>query len=1561
MKNAKKFLAFLLAVILIVSAIPMSAFAATSDEPEMSNVYEHSVFEKEGLLWEWVKYEGETMNWQDCTHINNGASIDLSDARYMEFDLVANVANASFNIWLSTAYGDSPARRRFEIEVKEGTQHVVVDLTKHISEYATADAPWKWSEVKTLFLQTFTITTDIDYKFYNVAFTTNEPPTPSMKNNCDNVVWSSKGVGITRNYDRGDGTVWGTTGVASWNDVFIEEFIDGGAGIAAGSVDASQAQYIEFDIYVSADMPAMSFWISSNTSTNSGRARSTIPATTAGWNHIAINLATFNSAGGVFGTPPIPYDTSALKSYIIETTINPIDPDVSNVTIKMANIAFTWPSFERPAVEHLQLRKCDGTEGGIFHPGGNVNPTRTFDADGQGWANNHMIAVPDVDLLGYDNITFNFNFEDQAGYDVWKYHTYFFLLDSSDNMVFYPMPTDLTAGDNQITLDLWLAHKNNIDLNNIARVGVKSVPDGRWHSSQQATFIDVNKGYTDTTEGALDFTFKITNVWANLEPEYDHIDRIDSGAYKAWGDPVSNFNWANFEPISLSESIDISDYDYLEFDIYVSDADKLRAEIGSSTKEPYWSSFNLLFYNTSNSYWRYSIGTSDLVTGYNHIRIPTNEISTSQSKDLVRILCYQEGNAVVCSPEYNYILGAVNFCGVNASAKLDGVYAHDMMFQQNEPIIVTGSGTKDAQVKVELIANKDGSVVYSDSTTVGEDGLWKIEFESLKASFDTYTLNFYIDGSSKPEKTVKNIIIGELYVASGQSNMAMRMWETPEGADWYKNETYGVNGNKNIRVFSMNDTYWAGADVPYEPSRNAVVGYWAVGNERDYFDTSAVAYNFADTMQKKLGIPVGVMDVSLGGSSIFSWISRDAIEGDKELLSYLKNNNKYFDETNWGGANAQQQMTSLYNMKVAPVSSMKVKGVIWYQGCNEVGIADGVYTNALKVLRKSFADTFGVAENELPFILVELAPYGYSGTSLPRMWDQMTAAAETYENMGAVTIYDLPLDFDYKSWTPGGWGIAAEIHPYTKKPVGQRLANAMYAMVYDSEYGETTAPVWDGTLKVEGKYAYLDFSHVGDGLATPNGVTLNGFSIANERGVFVNAKAEIVDENTVKVWSDTVDVPVAVSYCYDNFSVTSNLYGTQNGDVFLPCAPFITVKDSENTVADNNSWLSVDEAKIQHFIGSKFGFYDAWTAEGATAEIVTDVKDYGDGSLKLTYNSDSFSASPTFTDAEGTAFGDINRNFSFFDRIDFKVKNAGNALTVDKMAFLSNGVWYYANLGKALAANSDWATVSVNLMNLTDENGNTYNNSAKLSSITAIKVMFSGASGDGAVYVDTFELGNSTYGEFKVVPNKVITAFVGDMGAGFSYGAVENTAYIGDRYLMNNQDGADVSDSDYIEFDLYINDIDEVKRLNDLGYGFTMWISSSRTSRFANRCRFDVNSQLLKSGWNHIRVAISDITYKESGFSFEHLHYFYITCNNSENERTATSLYVKLSNFIHTVHAGDLTADGSVDMLDMIRMKKVQLAEEVEYDTLAIDVDRNKTYESAIDFVALKKLLFSLF
>lgn len=1553
-KVFNRILAVVCVLAILVCGIPLTASAETA-VPAINNTYPYSVFEKEGVVWKWVKYAGEGMTWQDCTYLNGGSNIDITEAKYLEFDLITNTSEVTnLTVWLSTDYGDSPARRMYNITFEEGVNHIVIDLSKYNNSYVTEAAPWDSTAVKSIFLQPFTISADIDFTFANVAFTTNLPLAPEMNNSHDISVFEKKGVFWTSL------SATGNTAIANNAESYYPR-VNGG-----NSVDTSKAKYIEFDVWSDVAVAGgLKFWLSSNVWAESGRWRYSFPALEAGWNHVVINIDACEITAEWDGA----FDRTAVKGFFLEGT--PVTAESVPLNLRFANVAFTYPSYPRPTVEHLQLRKGDGTEGAIYHPGGYSSPTRTFDADGQGWANNHHIYMPaNTDVFGYDNISFTFSFENQAEYDVWKYHTYFYIKDSSANMVFYPMPTDLKAGDNTITLDLWLAVKNNVDLTATSMVGVMSVPQGAWHSSQKVHFESPDLGYTDTTEGALDFTFKITNIWANLEEQYSNIDDIDAGAYQAWGKPVGNFNWGNFQALSLKEPIDLSDYDYIDFDLYVSDADKLRAELGSSTGAPYWTTFVVRFQNskcfsgedTIANWWWQGYSSADIKTGYNHFRIPVSEIASNIRNDFMGILCYQESNGTTCSPEYNYVLGAVNFQGVNASAKIDSVYSDDMMFQQNKPIVVTGSGTKDAKVKVELIADKDGSVVRTKEITVGESEIWEIALDPLKASFDTYKLKFYIDGKTTPEKTVNNVIIGDLYVASGQSNMAMRMWETPEGADWYNNNTYGVNGNPNIRVFSMNDTYWDGSDVPYEPDRNAVVGYWAVGNEKDYYDTSAVAYNFADTMQKKLGIPVGVMDVSLGGSSIFSWISRDAIEADEELLAYLKSSNRYYDESNWGGANAQHQMTSLYNMKVSPVSSMYVSGAIWYQGCNEVGIDKGVYTNALKVLRKSFADTFNYTDGELPFILVELAPYGYTDPSLPEMWDQMTLAAETYENMGAITIYDLPLDWAYKSWTPGGWGIADPIHPYTKKPVGQRLATAMYSMVYDSTYGEATAPVWNGAMTVEGKYAYLDFDHVGDGLATPDGIALDGFSITNARGVFVNAKAEIVDKNTVKVWSDNVDIPVAVSYCYDNYSVTSNLYGTQNGDKFLPVAPFITTDDVEIQRAQNNSWYTVDDAKVEHFIGSKFGFYDAWTAEGATAEIVSDIKDYGDGSLKLSYNANTaFTASPTLTGADDAAFSDINYNYSFYDRIDFKVKNTGSALTLDKLALYSNGVWYYAEIDEALSADSGWVAVTADLTRLTDENGSTYSDSAKLSNVTKMQVVFTDVSGDGAVYVDTFQLGNSTYGEFKMIPAAVTTANVGSMGVGFNYGAVTNTAYFGDRYLMYNADGVDVSDSDYLEFDLYINDVDEVKRLKDLGYSFSMWISSSKASRFVSRCSFSLDNMIINTGWNHLRIAIDDITYKESGFTFEHLHYFYITCLNSANERTETSLYVKLSNFVHTVHAGDLTADGAVDMLDLVRMKKVQLGENVEYDILALDVDRNNSYESAVDFTALRKQLFESF
>lgn len=146
--------------------------------PEMSNTYAYSVFSKTGTVWNWAQASGVAMDWQDCFYINNGANIDITTAKYLEFDLYANVANENFGIWLSTAYGDSPARRRFNIAVQKGWNHIVIDLTQYVNVAENDTAAWDDTAVKSIFLEPFIPDTDYDYTFANIAFTTDVDPNP---------------------------------------------------------------------------------------------------------------------------------------------------------------------------------------------------------------------------------------------------------------------------------------------------------------------------------------------------------------------------------------------------------------------------------------------------------------------------------------------------------------------------------------------------------------------------------------------------------------------------------------------------------------------------------------------------------------------------------------------------------------------------------------------------------------------------------------------------------------------------------------------------------------------------------------------------------------------------------------------------------------------------------------------------------------------------------------------------------------------------------------------------------------------------------------------------------------------------------------------------------------------------------------------------------------------------------------------------------------------------------------------------------------------------------------
>ena len=927
-------------------------------------------------------------------------------------------------------------------------------------------------------------------------------------------------------------------------------------------------------------------------------------------------------------------------------------------------------------------------------------------------------------------------------------------------------------------------------------------------------------------------------------------------------------NTLNKGVVTLTDALKTTTGDYIEMDVYVS----------SDTDQ------NLCFWVSSNgtsaaTRGRYELGL--LKAGWNHVVLDAinyeAQIGGYQFTGYDFKTFFLEKAPWSDATEGGKLMVA-NLAVTKATATVDGVYSNNMVLQQNEPINVTGAGTPGVAIKVEIL-DAAGTVIRTATTTAGEDNKWMATLDSIKGGYDKYSMKVYLNNTVI--KTVSDIRFGEVFVAAGQSNMDYKMWETKEGAEKYYADSYD---QPNITIYTIGDTYWSGDKVPYEPAKNHVTGSWVVGNTKASHNVSAVAYYYAEAMQKKLDVPVGVMTLALGSSSIFSWISREYIENDAELLAYLKLSGKYLDESSWNG-NAQSMMSAMYNIKAATVEDLSVAGMIWYQGCNEVGVPEGVYTNALKVLRDCFEDTLNY-EGDMPFTLVQLAPYGYSGSTLPKMWDDMTNATKNYPNMGQVTIYDLPLDWNYADFAPFGSG-GHPIHPMTKRPVGERLAEVMYARIYDSTYGEVNTPVWTGTKKIEGKYVYVDFDNVGDGLASPTGTSINGFSVAGADGVFVNAQAEVVDNNTVKVWSDVVAEPRNVAYAYDRYCVDANLYSTQNGGTFLPAAPFISTT-IVTRYPGNTSWMNVDSQQITHFESNYFETRDAWTASGATAQVVSDVTDRGAGALKISYNGGSFYVAPTFNKENGTTYVDYAHSWVDYNGLAFKVKNTGSAVTLDKLAVYS-GAWYYAEIDTVLSADSGFVDVKADFTKLTDANGNPVSASV-LTNVTNLQVVFSDAAGAGAVYVDTFQM-ESSLNPDNVVPELNNTYATVDVIEGVNH-TIANMQpgvkiYQNYTHYFKLPRALSTTGGEYIEFDVFFSTAPD--------QAFTFWVSDNRESGNP-RARYTV--EVLEAGWTHVVInALSGYATSGSGYNFQGYNFSFPFLEHSPySENHATGGTMKIAN-----------------------------------------------------------------
>lgn len=461
---------------------------------------------------------------------------------------------------------------------------------------------------------------------------------------------------------------------------------------------------------------------------------------------------------------------------------------------------------------------------------------------------------------------------------------------------------------------------------------------------------------------------------------------------------------------------------------------------------------------------------------------------------------------------------------IDASAKitLPTILDDNMVLQQNTNVKLWGAASANSKVEV-----KPSWTETTFDTKSNREGKWMIEIPTPVAG-GPYEIRFS-DGESL---VLNNILIGEVWFCSGQSNMEMPM----KGFD--RQPTANTNGviakakpSTPIRMYTTDseDGRWVRqfSKTPQDDCR----GEWLENTPENVANISAVAWFFARYIQEVLEVPVGIIVSSWGGSKVEAWMSREAFASFPEVdLSHLSGEGEIRNPT--------ATPAVLYNAKIAPLTNFAIKGFLWYQGESNRDNAD-MYRDLVPAFVGDLRNKWGVGT--FPFYYVQIAPYNYEGpdgTSSARLQEVQTAHMKDIPNSGMVTTLDV--------------GHPVFIHPVDKETVGERLAWWALGQTYGRKGFGYKPAVYRSMEIAEGKI-YINFDNAPRGIY-PMWTDLKGFEIAGEDGVFHPAKAEIETRTTrLAVSSESVPSPVAVRYAYKNY-VEASIFGVDG----IPVAPFRT-------------------------------------------------------------------------------------------------------------------------------------------------------------------------------------------------------------------------------------------------------------------------------------------------------------------------------------------------------------------------------------------------------------------
>lgn len=472
---------------------------------------------------------------------------------------------------------------------------------------------------------------------------------------------------------------------------------------------------------------------------------------------------------------------------------------------------------------------------------------------------------------------------------------------------------------------------------------------------------------------------------------------------------------------------------------------------------------------------------------------------------------------------FSVILFCFIFSTSYAQLKVAKVFGSGMVLQRDKPISIWGKATPNTVVVVQT--TRPSSVTNSYSITATKDSTWEISVPAQKANVQPQQWQVI---SERDTITFTDILIGDVWVCAGQSNMAFMLKN-----DQFARQTLPKTHNPNLRLLNWQSgltTYnfaYKSEEVDRLQPKNFYSGLWQMADSNSAKDFSAVAFYFGQRIQQQTDIPIGLVHLAVGGSPCEAWMSPEAVTGSDELErifqgNWLKNSilepwcierghqnldnllksNEILPQDSLG-VNHPFKPSFLYKAGIEPLLKFPIKGVIWYQGESNSLSYERVkqHEKLFPRLIKDWRSKWGLGD--FPFYFCQLSSIGtekgYKSHFWPEFRDGQRQIAQKIPNLGMAVTSDV--------------GHPWDVHPTNKKVAGERLAKIALAKTYKQK--EVYAgPTFEKIAQTPSQFV-LTFAHVEKGLQTTDNKPITGFLLEDRKGVKTEAKAHISGKNKI--------------------------------------------------------------------------------------------------------------------------------------------------------------------------------------------------------------------------------------------------------------------------------------------------------------------------------------------------------------------------------------------------------------------------------------------------------------